>query len=171
MFNQALMLLFSVGLWLYAGGFQATKEVAMTTESEAHGVGHARKHAEAKVEVQNSEAKPYDQLKGSILTELILNETFTGEIEGQSMVRALEVQCHDKSAHMVSMQRVNGKIDGREGTFVLQGIENVEKGRIKATWFVVPGSGTGNLSGLRGEGGFEGVFGKASNGWLDYWFE
>jgi hypothetical protein len=54
---------------------------------------------------------------------------------------------------------------------VLQGSETVENGKIKATWFVVAGSGTGNLSGLRGEGGFEGDFGKGSDGWLDYWFE
>ena len=47
----------------------------------------------------------------------------------------------------------------------------VENGKIKATWFVVPGSGTGDLSGLRGEGGFEGDFGKGSDGMLDYWFE
>jgi uncharacterized protein DUF3224 len=44
-------------------------------------------------------------------------------------------------------------------------------GKIKARWFVVPGSGTGDLSGLRGEGGFEGDFGKGSDGTLDYWFE
>ncbi len=41
----------------------------------------------------------------------------------------------------------------------------------KATWFVVPGSGTGELAGLRGEGGFEGRFGTGSVGTLDYWFE
>jgi len=28
-----------------------------------------------------------------------------------------------------------------------------------------------DLSGLRGEGGFEGCFGKGSDGTLDYWFE
>jgi uncharacterized protein DUF3224 len=54
---------------------------------------------------------------------------------------------------------------------VLQGSEIVENGKIKATWFVVPGSGTGDLSGLRGEGGFEGQFGKGSDGTLEYWFE
>jgi hypothetical protein len=54
---------------------------------------------------------------------------------------------------------------------VLQGQEIVEKGKIEATWFVVPGSATGDLSGLRGEGGFEGDFGKGSHGTLDYWFE
>ncbi len=44
-------------------------------------------------------------------------------------------------------------------------------GKIELTWFVVPGSGTGDLSGLRGEGGLEGDFGKGSAGTLDYWFE
>jgi hypothetical protein len=72
---------------------------------------------------------------------------------------------------MVSVQRFRGKLHGRESSFVLQGSEIVEAGRIKATWFVVPGSGTGDLAGLGGEGGFEGDFGKGSDGWLDYWFE
>jgi Protein of unknown function (DUF3224) len=54
---------------------------------------------------------------------------------------------------------------------LLQGSETVENGKIKAKWFVVPGSRTGDLSGLRGDGGFEGDFGKGSDGWLDYWFE
>jgi hypothetical protein len=72
---------------------------------------------------------------------------------------------------MVSMQRFRGQMGGRRGTFVLQGQEIVQNRKIKASWFVVPGSGTEQLSGLRGEGGFEGEFGKGSEGTLDYWFE
>ena len=72
---------------------------------------------------------------------------------------------------MVSVQRFRGKLGGRQGTFVLQGSEIIENGKIKATWFIIPGSGTGDLSGLRGESGFEGSFGKGSDGTLDYWFE
>jgi hypothetical protein len=75
------------------------------------------------------------------------------------------------SASLVSVQRFRGKLGGRQGTFVLQGSEIVENGKVNARWFVVPGSGTGELSRLRGEGGFEGDFGKGSNGTLDYWFE
>jgi hypothetical protein len=71
----------------------------------------------------------------------------------------------------ISLQRFRGRLGGRYGTFVLQGSETVENGNIKASWFVVPGSGTNELSGLRGEGGFEGQFGKGSNGTLEYWFE
>ena len=115
--------------------------------------------------------KPYDQAAGSALVELCLTETFTGDIEGESPVRALQVLRDDKSASLVSVQRFCGKLGGRQGTFVLQGSEIVEKGKIKATWFVVPGSATGDLGGLRGEGGFEGAFGKGSDGTLEYWFE
>ena len=131
----------------------------------------ARTRARAKITVQNSEAKPYDQTASPALVEVRLTETFTGDIEGESPVRALQVLREDKSACLVSMQRFRGKLGGHQGTFVLQGSEIVENGKIKARWSVVPGSGTGDFSGLRGEGGFEGEFGKGSDGTLDYWFE
>ena len=130
-----------------------------------------RAKAKAKITVHSSEAKPYDQTASSALVEIRLSETFTGDIDGESPVRALQVLRDDQSASMVSVQRFCGKLGGRQGTFVLQGSEIVENGKIKATWFVAPGSGTGELSGLRGEGGFEGQFGKGSDGTLDYWFE
>ena len=130
-----------------------------------------RTRAETKITVESSEAEPYDQTTGPALTEIRINETFTGDIDGKSPVRALQVLHENKSANLVSVQRFRGKLGGRQGTFVLQGSEVVENGKIKATWFVVPGSGTGDLSGLRGEGGFKGDFGKGSDGWLEYWFE
>jgi len=132
---------------------------------------HARMRAKANITVQSSEAKPYDQSASPALVELHLTETFTGDIEGESPVRALQLLRDDKSACQVSMQRFRGKLGGRQGTFVLQGSEIVENGKINASWFVVPGSATGDLVGLRGEGGFEGSFGKGSEGTLDYWFE
>jgi hypothetical protein len=109
-----------------------------------------RARAKAKIAVQSSEAKPYDQTASPALVEVRLIETFSGDIEGESPVRALQVLRDDKSASLVSVQRFRGKLGGRHGTFVLQGSEIVENGKIKATWFVVPGSGTGDLSGLRG---------------------
>ncbi len=130
-----------------------------------------RTRANAKITVRSSEAQPYDQTVSPALMEIRLSEVFTGDIEGESPVRALQVVRKDKSASLVSMQRFRGTLGGRQGTFVLQGQETVENGKIKATWFVVPGSGTGDLSGLRGEGGFKGDFGKGSDGTLDYWFE
>jgi Protein of unknown function (DUF3224) len=149
----------------------------MSDRDSIHAIGQSqtqprtRVKAKAKITVHSSEAKPYDQTASPALMEIRLSETFTGDIDGESPVRALQVLRDDRSASMVSVQRFCGKLGGRQGTFVLQGSEIVENGKIKATWFVVPGSGTGELSGLRGEGGFEGQFGKGSDGTLDYWFE
>jgi hypothetical protein len=130
-----------------------------------------RRRATARITVQSSETRPYDQTASATLVEIRLKETFTGDIDGESPVRALQVLRADRSASLVSIQRFRGKLHGRQGTFVLQGSEIVEEGKIKATWFVVPGSAAGDLAGLRGEGGFEGEFGKGSDGTLDYWFE
>jgi Protein of unknown function (DUF3224) len=153
-----------------AASAQSQKETNMhTVQSQTEPRTRAR--AKAKITVQSSEADPYDQTASPALMEIRLSETFSGDIDGKSPVRALQVLRDDKSASLVSVQRFRGKLGGREGTFVLQGSEIVENGKIKATWFIVPGSGTGDLSGLRGEGGFEGDFGKGSDGWLDYWFE
>ena len=145
----------------------ASAQMAKTTESAPP----AREHAAAKVTVASSAARPYDQTARPALIAISIKETFTGDIDGESTVRALEVRHDDRSASLISLQRVSGRVGGRQGTFVLQGSETIENGKIKATWFVVPGSGTGGLSGLRGDGGFEGAFGKGSDATLDYWFE
>jgi len=167
-FRIAKVVMISLSMW-QAVSAQTGKETntPMQTQTEPR----TRARAKAKITVESSEAKPYDQTTSPALLEINLTERFTGDIDGESPVRALQILRDDKSACLVSMQRFRGKLGGRKGTFVLQGSEIVENGKIKATWFVVPGSGTGDLSGLRGEGGFEGDFGKGSDGWLDYWFE
>ena len=141
------------------------------SSAQSHTGPNNRAHAAAKVTVRHSEAKPYDEGTHPALVELSLIETFDGEWSGESPVRALQVRGRAGSANMVSVQRFHGRLGARAGTFVLQGQETVENGKIKATWFVVPGSGTGDLTGLRGEGGFEGDFGKGSEATLDYWFD
>ena len=157
------------GSLLFAANPQLKEQLNMTTGTQSRTA--QRTHAKTTVAVQNSQVIAYDQTASPALTEIHITEVFAGDIEGESAVRALQFERADKSASQVSMQRVRGKIAGRRGSFVLQGSEAVENGKIKATWFVVPGSGTDGLVGLRGTGGFEGAFGKGSDGWLDYWFE
>lgn len=152
-------------------GPQTNNHESIRAVGQSQAGPRARTRAKAKITVQSSEAKPYDQTVSPALMEIRLSETFTGDLEGESPVRALQVLRDDHSASLASVQRFRGKLGGRPGTFVLQGQEVVENGKIKAAWFVVPGSGTGELRGLRGEGGFEGDFGKGSDGTLDYWFE
>jgi hypothetical protein len=130
-----------------------------------------RTHAVATIAVDSHESHPFEQSAGPALLEISITESFVGDIDGRSTVRALQVRDSTGSASQVSMQRFVGALGGRKGSFVLQGSGTVADGKVNASWFVVPGSGTGGLVGLRGEGGFDGVFGKGSRGMLDYWFE
>jgi len=166
-----ILFIVSLGALLFAGDTQSKEQADMTNGQRSQAEPRTRLKAKAKINVQNSEVKPYDQTANPALMEIRISETFSGDIDGESTARAFQVQRSDHSASQVSMQRFVGTLGGRQGTFVLQGSETVENGKIKATWFVIPGSGTSDLSGLRGEGGFDGDFGKGSDGWLDYWFE
>jgi Protein of unknown function (DUF3224) len=71
-----------------------------------------RTRAKAKITVQSSDAKPYDQTASPALMEIRLSETFSGDIDGKSPVRALQVLRDDKSASLVSVQRFRGKLGG-----------------------------------------------------------
>lgn len=138
---------------------------------EPTGKSAAHKQAEMTITVQASSFELFDWSASPTLMEVRLDETFTGDMNGRSTVRALEAQRKDKSASLDSMQRFRGTLDGRTGTFVLQGQETVENDKVRGTWSVVPESGTGGLAGLRGDGSFEGDFGKQSKGTLTYWFD
>ena len=65
---------------------------------------------------------------------------------------------------------MTGTLAGRAGTFLLQDAGTVDGSIVSGNWFVVPGSGTGQLTGLRGEGGFRANLGAGAQVHLDYWF-
>ena len=58
----------------------------------------------------------------------------------------------DGSATFVGLERVTGRVGGKSGTFVLQRVGVFEDGQAKESYSVIPGSGTGQLRGLHGEG-------------------
>src|SRR5689334_19226254 len=95
-----VVFILSLSVLLFAESLQSKEHENMTT-----GNVHKRTRAEAKITVQSSEAKPYDQAAGPALMEIRLSEAFTGGIDGESPVRALQVLRDDKSASLVSVQR------------------------------------------------------------------
>ena len=58
----------------------------------------------------------------------------------------------DGSAGFVGLEHVIGRLGDRSGSFVLQHTGADDGSTTKSTYFVVPGSGTGDLRGLQGEG-------------------
>jgi hypothetical protein len=64
----------------------------MTISRQFQTEPRTRAHAKAKITVQSSEAKPYDQTASPTLMEISISEAFTGDIDGESTVRALQAQ-------------------------------------------------------------------------------
>ena len=112
-------------------------------------------HAKATFKVESWDEKPYDEGKGELkLTRASVTKSFQGDIEGESTLEYLMVYRDDGSANFVGMERVTGSVGGKKGSFVLQHSGTDDGGTTRDSWFVVPGSGTGELRGLRGEGSF-----------------
>ncbi len=129
-------------------------------------------HATATFEVKAWEEKPYDEIdEGPKLTRASVTKSFSGDIEGEGTVEYLMIHRDDGSASFVGLERVVGRVGDRSGSFVLQHTGTFEGGTAKTTWFVVPGSGTGDLRGLRGEGGFASAHAEHYSVTLDYDFE
>jgi hypothetical protein len=128
--------------------------------------------AKAVLTVHKYEPKEYDKpAEGPVLSQIHVEESYSGDIEGKGTVELLQAARGDGSASFVGIKRVTGKIGGKEGTFLLQDIGTIEGKSVSGEWFVVPGSGTGNLAGLRGEGGIRANLGENAQVYLDYWFE
>lgn len=118
------------------------------------------------------EPSPYETLaQGPQMNEIRVTETFKGDIEGVGVVRFLQALRSDGSASFLGFERVTGTLAGREGTFLLQDEGTLVGDRVEGRWFVVAGSGTGDLAGLRGEGTFEAKLGEHARWVLDYRFE
>ena len=107
-------------------------------------------------QVKEWDEKPIEEVEGPPkLTRVSVSKVYRGDIEGEGSLEYLMVYREDGSANFVGLERVVGRVGGRAGSFVFQHTGSFAGGTAKATWFVVPGSGTGELRGLRGEGGFE----------------
>jgi hypothetical protein len=77
----------------------------------------------------------------------------------------------DGTASFVGIEHINRYIGERSGSFVLQHTGTFESGIAQTAYFVVPSSGTGDLQGLRGEGGFSAGHAQQYTTTLDYTFE
>jgi hypothetical protein len=128
--------------------------------------------ANAVITVHKYEPAAYEEPAGGpALMRIHVEESFSGDIEGDGVAEFLQVARADGSASFVGVERVTGRVAGRSGTFVLQDAGTVEGDVVSGEWFVVPGSGTGELTGLRGTGGFRANLGENAQIHLDHWFQ
>ena len=112
-----------------------------------------KKSATARFTIKSWDEKPYSEGEDlPKLTRAKVTKTFTGDIEGDGQVEYLMMYRSDGSATFLGLERINGRIDGKTGSFVLQRSGVFESGQAKESYSVVPGSATGDLRGLVGDG-------------------
>jgi hypothetical protein len=109
--------------------------------------------ANARFAIKSWDEKPYSEGQDlPKMTRASVTKTFTGDIAGDSQVEYLMIYRSDGTATFVGLERITGRIGNRTGSFVLQRTGAFEGGQAKESYSVVPGSATGDLRGLVGEG-------------------
>lgn len=125
--------------------------------------------AKGTFEIESWDEKPYAEPgEGVKLTRAEVKERFSGDLEGAGSSQSLMCYRADGTATYVGLQLIEGSVGGRAGSFVLQVDGGYDGTNAKATWTVVTGSATGELTGLEGSGGFSAPPGSTAEVTLDY---
>jgi hypothetical protein len=110
-----------------------------------------QKITEAKLKIESWDEKPYRELgEGGKLTraDIVLSGPDDGLTAATS--EALMFYRADGTSAYVTLMHLTGTLDGRAGSFVLQGHGTYDGTTARGQSRVVEGSGTGELAGLTG---------------------
>lgn len=109
-------------------------------------------HASGTFEVKMSPQSMHDAAATATLARLALDKRYRGDLEATGAGEMLAAGTAIKgSAGYVAMERVEGSLHGRKGSFVLQHSGTMNRGAPTLSVTVVPDSGTGELVGLAGK--------------------
>jgi hypothetical protein len=111
-----------------------------------------RTHLETKFEIKSWDEKPYRELPdGRKFAEARVALAVADEgIEGEASFDGLMYYNADGTSRYVTLMHVAGRLGDRRGSFVLSGSGSYDGTQARGESTVVPGSGTEELSGLRG---------------------
>lgn len=97
-------------------------------------------------------AEPVHAHMKDLLGRHALDKVYSGDLAGVAAGEMLSAGgTVPGSAGYVAIERVDGELDGRKGTFYLQHTGILNRGDGTLTITVIPDSGTGDLVGLSGE--------------------
>jgi Protein of unknown function (DUF3224) len=104
--------------------------------------------------IKSWDERPFAELEGAPkLTQARVTTTYGGDLDGEG-TSTLVMAYDGADASYTGYERVVGSLSGRSGSFVLRLAGGFEQGAARTDWTVVEGSGTGELAGLGGEGGY-----------------
>lgn len=108
-------------------------------------------NANGTFEVKLQPLEPYTGGRdGLSLGRMAIDKTFSGDLEATSRGEMLSAMLEDAAGY-VAIEQVSGVLGDKEGTFVLQHYGVSGRGGDRLVLEVLPGSGTGALTGLSGQ--------------------
>jgi hypothetical protein len=127
------------------------------TQTQSPGANPAQKekpvtkHASGTFDVKMKPQRD-DNVGDPTVGRMSLDKQFHGDLEATSKGQMLAVSSEVKgSAGYVAMERVNGTLHGKSGSFALQHTGTMNRGEPHLSITVVPDSGTGDLVGIAGK--------------------
>jgi hypothetical protein len=126
-------------------------------------------HATATFTIDKWDEQPYLELEGGRkFTRASVRSSYHGAIEGESTSESLMFYREDGTASYTGFEHVTGRLDGKAGSFILEGRGTFANGVASTTFVIVPSSGTGELKGIRGGAKFEAGHANSYSLLLDY---
>ena len=83
-----------------------------------------------------------------------VKKSFSGDLDGSSVAEVLTCRPNETEAGYVASERISGTLGNRTGTFVVQHGATQDGEQFHLFGYVVPGSGTGDFTGMRGSATF-----------------
>lgn len=103
------------------------------------------------LEVTTESEAPFHDSDGVTLNRNLVRKAFSGDVAGTSEAQMIAARTADPgAAGYVAIELFTGQVGGKEGSFVMQHNGIVDQGEPELSVIIVPGSGTGELAGIRG---------------------
>jgi len=143
----------TLALFALNSGWLCAQSTAPATRADAAKAGATRMSHQAKgsFEVSLNAQSLADTGADEKLGRMSLDKKFSGDLLGTGKGEMLSAMTATKgSAAYVAIERVEGTLNGRKGTFVLHHTGLMSRGAQSLSIAVVPDSGTGELTGITG---------------------
>ena len=122
----------------------------------------------ATFKITSWDEEPFDEPEnGPKLTRAHVRRSFHGDLSGTGNLMYLMTHL-DTGASFIGLEKVVGILGGRTGSFVLRHTGSYDGEKATSEYEVVPGSGTGELAGLSGTGGFSAGHAEEHDMTFDY---
>jgi hypothetical protein len=108
------------------------------------------KQAAAAFAIKSWDEKAVWEDNGQKVTRANVVKAYSGALEGRGDVEYTMFYTDGGTARYVGVERVTASLGGRAGSFAFEHQGTFAKGVATSVWNVIGGSGTGELSGLRG---------------------